>query len=33
VSAKNSNFDFISDRILRENLDCAFDHVVVLVSL
>ncbi len=29
----SSNFSFISDKIIRENLDITFDHVVVLLSL
>lgn len=30
---KNSNFAFIKDRNLRENIDIVFDHIVELVSL
>ncbi|MFZ2969553.1 MAG: hypothetical protein WA063_00230 [Minisyncoccia bacterium] len=30
---KNSNFSFISDSILRKNLDIVFDHIIELISV
>lgn len=33
MSERESNFEFIRDDALRENLDRVFDHIIELVSL
>ncbi len=29
--SENTNFDFVKDKILRQNLDIVFNHILVLI--